>query len=618
MATSSQFFGLNIAGSALAAFQASVNTSANNISNVQTKGYSKQVTNLEASGSLRVNAKYGTTGTGVSAISVTQLRDSYYDTKYWDNQSSLGIYEKKLYYMQQIQMYYADDDTEKGFSTLLDTMFANLDSVQHNNADENVRKQFISSAQSIATYFNGTATQLSELQGTLNNEVKSTTDNINSIAQKIALINKQINQIEIQGGYANELRDTRALLVDELSSIVPVEISETPIKNSNYPDMDLGINNYTVKINGQNLVNGYEYRTLDYTAREHKINQSDIDGLYDLTWSDTGVKFDAGSSSMSGSLKALFEVRDGNNAENFTGNIGTDAGDIENVQVDGRTVTQITIKDPSMTSAEKLTIAESGLITIQNNDYKYSSFTMNEDGSFTFTLEQELNATERSRYAGESVSVGKSVDAMGIPYYMSQMNEFLRNFAKAFNDIEKGTDADPGVDLNGNVMGSFFVANRNNGSEYDFTDTTISSTSNSYYQLTASNFAVAAESVKDPSRFSAVTKSEFTAGVDKYPTIEALLKLQSDTAMYRGSGADDFLQCMISDVSVDTQEAELFMTNYKNISSSIDNQRQSVSGVDEDEEALDLVKFQNAYNLASKMISIMTQMYDRLILETGV
>lgn len=618
MATSSQFFGLNIAGSALAAFQASVNTSANNISNVQTKGYSKQVTNLEASGSLRVNAKYGTTGTGVSAVSITQLRDSYYDTKYWDNQSSLGIYEKKLYYMQQIQMYYADDDTEKGFSTLLSTMFANLDSVKGNNSDENVRKQFISSAQSIATYFNGTATQLSELQGTLNNEVKSTTDNINSIAKKIALINKQINQIEIQGGYANELRDTRALLVDELSAIVPVEISETPIKNSNYPDMDLGINNYTVKINGQNLVNGYEYRTLDYTAREHKINQSDIDGLYDLTWSDTGVKFDAGSSSMSGSLKALFEVRDGNNAENFTGNIGTDAGDIENVQVDGRTVTQITIKDPSMTSAEKLTIAESGLITIQNNDYKYSSFTMNEDGSFTFTLEQELNATERSRYAGESVSVGKSVDAMGIPYYMSQMNEFLRNFAKAFNDIEKGTDADPGVDLNGNVMGSFFVANRNNGSEYDFTDTTISSTSNSYYQLTASNFAVAAESVKDPSRFSAVTKSEFTAGVDKYPTIEALLKLQSDTAMYRGSGADDFLQCMISDVSVDTQEAELFMTNYKNISSSIDNQRQSVSGVDEDEEALDLVKFQNAYNLASKMISIMTQMYDRLILETGV
>jgi len=44
----------------------------------------------------------------------------------------------------------------------------------------------------------------------------------------------------------------------------------------------------------------------------------------------------------------------------------------------------------------------------------------------------------------------------------------------------------------------------------------------------------------------------------------------------------------------------------------------SISGVDEDEEALDLVKFQNAYNLSSKMISVLTEIYDRLILETGV
>lgn len=76
------------------------------------------------------------------------------------------------------------------------------------------------------------------------------------------MINKQINQVEINGGHANELRDKRALLVDELSAIVPVEISEVPITNSNYPDMDLGINKYTVKINGQTMVDGYDYRTL--------------------------------------------------------------------------------------------------------------------------------------------------------------------------------------------------------------------------------------------------------------------------------------------------------------------------------------------------------------------
>ena len=167
-------------------------------------------------------------------------------------------------------------------------------------------------------------------------------------------------------------------------------------------------------------------------------------------------------------------------------------------------------------------------------------------------------------------------------------------------------------------MGNFFVGKRALGGEYDFTDTQISSGSNTYYQLTALNFAVNSESITDPGRFAAVTRSEYTDGVDKYTLLDSLKKLESDTKLYRGTGANDFLQCLLSDISVDTEEAELFSKNYSNIESTIDMQRQSVSGVDEDEEALVLVKFQNAYNLASKMVSVMAEMYDRLILETGV
>jgi flagellar hook-associated protein 1 FlgK len=69
---------------------------------------------------------------------------------------------------------------------------------------------------------------------------------------------------------------------------------------------------------------------------------------------------------------------------------------------------------------------------------------------------------------------------------------------------------------------------------------------------------------------------------------------------------------------VDTQKAEIFQQNYSNLEASISTQRMSVSGVDEDEEALNLIKYQNAYNLASKVISVMSEMYDKLINETGV
>ena len=93
----SQFFGLTIAYSALGAFQASVNTTANNISNVKTLGYSRQEALLQASEALRVNQRYGTAGSGVDVVSIKRVRDVYYDVKYWESNSKLGFYDSKLY-----------------------------------------------------------------------------------------------------------------------------------------------------------------------------------------------------------------------------------------------------------------------------------------------------------------------------------------------------------------------------------------------------------------------------------------------------------------------------------------------------------------------------------------
>ena len=94
----STFFGLNIGASALSTFQTSINTTANNISNVQTQGYTRQTTSVESTTALRVTARYGSIGTGVQATEITQERDLYYDIKYRGNNSSLGLYEQKLYY----------------------------------------------------------------------------------------------------------------------------------------------------------------------------------------------------------------------------------------------------------------------------------------------------------------------------------------------------------------------------------------------------------------------------------------------------------------------------------------------------------------------------------------
>ena len=87
---------------------------------------------------------------------------------------------------------------------------------------------------------------------------------------------------------------------------------------------------------------------------------------------------------------------------------------------------------------------------------------------------------------------------------------------------------------------------------------------------------------------------------------------------FRGCNAGDFLQCVLADVALNAQSANTLTDSYTSIAGTIDNQRLSVSGVDSDEEALSLVQFQHAYNLASQMISVLSEVYDRLILQTGV
>ena len=610
----STFFGLTIASSGLSAYQIALNTTANNISNVQTDGYSKQQTNRVASDALRVYQKYGAVGTGVTTISITQLRNQYYDNKYWYNQSSVGLYETKLNYMQQIENYYIDDDSAKGFSTILNTMFNALDTLKNQSGNTDARQQFIGSAQNFATFFNATYQGLSEIQNNANEEIKSTVANINSIAEKIANLNKQINVIEVQGGYANELRDQRALLIDELSEIVPTEVSEVPVKNSNYPEMETGANYYTVKIGGQILVDTYDYDTLTCVARENRVNQSDNDGLYDLQWKRTGNNFAAGASSMSGTLKALFDIRDGNNGENFTG-----VANVLNSK-------QVQVVSPSITAVEAMTMPESGVLTINGNTYNYTDFEfeLDADGnvtSYTFNLENALSVEQRLKVDGMKASIGSSVNQMGIPYYMSQMNQFLRSFASKFNDIMLN-----GEDLNGDKTNyySFFTGTDLNGDDYFFNSSTafngstVSCTSSSYYKLTAANICASSLCVKEPDKLATQSYRTEESGVDDYNLIEELAKLKSDTVLFRGGSADGFLKCMISDVSIDAQKAKIFEQNFTNIQSQLETQRMSVSGVDEDEEALDLIKFQNAYNLSSKMISVMAEVYDKLIEETGV
>ena len=639
----SQFFGLNIAYSGLMASNAALNTTSNNIANVETQGYSRQQVDQAASNALRVFTTYGCAGAGVDVLAVERVRDHFYDVKYWDNNANTGEYSMKQYYMKQVEDYFNDDNTIEGFKTIFDDMMTALGEVAKQSGSDTTKAQFIGYASNLTQYFNSMSANMSQVQKDVNQEIKLKIDEINSLAAEIATLNKQINVIEIDGkANANELRDQRGALIDQLSAIVDVKVIETPVHDTNNPDRLTGANRFLVQIaGGQTLVDTNEYNSLECVARksEEKVNQSDIDGLYDVYWvtnkmtGELGDEFNLYNASLGGELKGLVQMRDGNNGENFYGTVtAVEAKKDENDNIvtdeNGNVLKTVTVKVTAdyLKDINKCTLSDSGgKINLGNQIFYYTDWTFNyneaaDTYSYTFTIDESVNdANLTDSRRGKEAAIGQSVDYQGVPYYMQQMTEWARTFAEKFNEILA-----EGFDLYGNSGNILFSANHETDAEqYLFregmgTDNQIAMEDDSYYRLTAKNFTILNSMFDDPDLLA--TKVDAAAGVDEYGNIEKLIKMINDKSevSFRGASTGEFLTCILSDIALNANNANSFYGNFNNVGKTIDNQRLSISGVDTDEEAVNLVKYQNAYTLASKMIQTLTEVYDRLILETGI
>lgn len=641
----SQFFGLNIAYTGLLGANAGLNTTANNIANAETEGYSRQEVNQVAAAAIRTFTTYGCAGAGVDVLTIERIHDDFYDNKYWANNSRVGEFNMKQYYMTQIEDYFKDDDTTEGFTTVFNKMMDALQEVKKNPASDSTKAQFVGLADNLTQYFNNMAVNMELVQKDVNAEIKVKVDAINSLADEIAALNKQINVIELSGSRANELRDRRALLVDDLSKIVSVEVGEYPIVDSNDPTRETGGNQYIIKIaGGHMLVDTDESKNLKCIARQsdnnsvshsEKVNQTDIDGLYDVYWisnkttEDVGDKFNLYNPLLGGDLMGLVQMRDGNNGENFRGTI--ESVGTPDMTTGTQIVTVSTDLDYLMDLDKSNMSDNGGIIALGNQEFYYDSWTYSYDATTNkCTYEFVINTgftgeTVTGNKQGKEAEIGNVVKYQGIPYYQQQMNEWVRIFSNAVNSILRSgytsdgkagmlmfTGDEPTTNTQINVTSEYNDELGNN------ITATIKDTDDSYYRVTAKNFTVHQSLINNSNLLA--TKKDPAEGSDDYSLVADFINMtnDSDIASYRGAATCEFLTCMLSDVALNGNRAQTFYDNYDNIGKSINNQRTAISGVDTDDEAVNLVKYQNAYTLASKMIQTLTEVYDRLILQTGV
>lgn len=167
----SQFFGLNIAYTGLLASNAAMNTTSNNIANVQTEGYSRQQVTQQAANALRVFQTYGCAGAGVETLAIERVRDEFYDGRFWDNNAQLGEYDMKQYYMQQLETYFDDDGKSTGFKTIFDQlMITGMQALLKRSQQCHSQTQFVGYAGALTEYFNGMAGNLEKVQKDINQE----------------------------------------------------------------------------------------------------------------------------------------------------------------------------------------------------------------------------------------------------------------------------------------------------------------------------------------------------------------------------------------------------------------------------------------------------------------
>jgi flagellar hook-associated protein 1 FlgK len=107
-------------------------------------------------------------------------------------------------------------------------------------------------------------------------------------------------------------------------------------------------------------------------------------------------------------------------------------------------------------------------------------------------------------------------------------------------------------------------------------------------------------------------------GVASCQLLKDIIDLKSDNKMFSQGNPAEFLQAVVADISVDCSKAKNFESSLSDVLRTIDNQRESIKGVDSNEELANLVIYQKGYNLCSKMISVFNEIYNKLINETGL
>lgn len=287
----STFSGLNTMVNGIYTQRLGLNTVGHNISNSNTEGYSRQTAHAAATPSSEVYTLAGASqvGNGSTVTSVIRARDIYADRQYWKENSTDGYYNGKANNYAKIESIFNDSDNS-GVQDAMEKFYQAWQDCSTTASSDTSRQNVINAGQNFAQSLQIAAKQTKEQIDSLYDDISLSVVKMNRLMGQVVELNKNIAGIEATGAHANDLRDQRDLIVDQLTSMTDITVYES------------ANGMYTLVSNGTTLVNGITKVDLEMSAPKNNTTYSLSD--YDIMIKQTGTVYTPGN----GELKAQFEA----------------------------------------------------------------------------------------------------------------------------------------------------------------------------------------------------------------------------------------------------------------------------------------------------------------------
>lgn len=629
----STFAGLNTMVRGIYSNQLSLDTTGHNITNASTEGYSRQSVNLAATRGQQVSSIYGQVmvGTGVDSTSIERARNVYADKQYWSETAQQQYYKTQQTNYDKVEAIF-NDSGNTGVKNALTEFYNAWNDLSTNASTASNRTAVIEKSNVLADRIKTASQQLQAQINAQYDDMRLSVTQINDYTDQLVKLNQNIMTTEATGASANDLRDQRDLIVDNLSKYMNLNVYED----------EKGM--YSVVSNGITMVNGINKITLEMS--EPQTNKTYGISDYTVNIKESGIAYIP----TNGSLKAQMDT------------IAEDKGYIDKMaNIAGFLLTTFNTvhqQGAGIDGTDSSLGADDGTAAYTGPSYG-RNFWGDDNTLYTWDATNQCVQATQMKDITRSLTVAEKTDADG-----KALKDTDGNVIYMPQVTITGTKVDTGNNLKGiNIINALQVntAITAVGGQSLIAARTLSvaqaTDDNGKFKTDASGKPVydvtvngSGDGTNATNVASLVNMGQYNGEKDSsvnntsYQAYSGGNVISSAYVAYQESGATTFLMNMqdkkaennmtsrsldknsvnayysaaVSQLGSDSESLDDKADAQDKLILQITNWRSSTSGVDWNEELSNMIKFQQGYSACSRCLTTMDEMLDKLVNSTGM